>query len=80
MQLELHLPVQMHIKSRYQAQNENFLVKNGKFVLVALTLPTVQHVEIFPGAEKDPGRELLGRRPRARQFPGCSARGHPWKR
>jgi hypothetical protein len=62
MQLVLHLRVQMHGRSQFQAQNGNFLVNVGKFMLLALTLPTVQNVHIFAGAEKASGRELLGRR------------------
>jgi hypothetical protein len=50
MQLVLHLPVRMHVKSRDQAQNGNFMIKNDGFFLLVLTLVTVDRVEIVLGA------------------------------
>jgi hypothetical protein len=50
MQLVLHLPVRMHVKSQVQAQNGNFMIKNDGFFLLVLTLVTVDRVEIVLGA------------------------------
>jgi hypothetical protein len=40
----------MHVMSRDQAQNGNFMIKNDEFVFLVLTLVTVERVEIFLGA------------------------------
>ena len=58
-ELELQLPVPMHVQSQDQAQNGKFMVKNDEFTLLSLTLPTRERVEIFKG-----GRKILGGSPR----------------
>jgi hypothetical protein len=56
------------------------MVKNGEFALLALTLLTGEHVQIFPGAEKIQGGICSAAGRAKGRFPGSAARGQRWKR